>query len=257
MIRIAAVGDIHLGTDCVGVVRERYAQIAEVADVLLLAGDLTRLGSLEEAAVVASELGDLAIPTVAVLGNHDHHGGVDKELAWRLEQGGMIVLEGEATTINLGALRLGIAGVKGFGGGFAGACATEFGEELMKDFVRTARHSAESLAVALARLDADYRVALTHFAPTDTTLAGEPVAIHAFLGSYLLGEAVDGELAGVRADLAIHGHAHRGTERGVTAGGVRVRNVAQPVIHHPYRVYCLGGGELECASAKDEHHALT
>ncbi|MDA8296146.1 MAG: metallophosphoesterase [Actinomycetota bacterium] len=256
MIRIAAVGDIHLGTDCAGVVRERYAKIADEADVLLLAGDLTRLGTLEEAAVVAAELGNLAVPTVAVLGNHDHHGGVDKEIAWLLEEGGIILLEGEAMVLEVGEQRLGIAGVKGFGGGFAGACATEFGEELMKQFVRATRHSAERLADALARLEADYRVALTHFSPTDTTLTGEPVGIHAFLGSYVLGEAVDGELAGVRADLAIHGHAHRGTERGVTAGGVVVRNVAQPVIHHPYRIYCLGGSEMECATGGGEHRGV-
>jgi len=39
------------------------------------------------------------------------------------------------------------------------------------------------------------------------------------------------------ADLALHGHAHHGSERGVTPGGTRVRNVAQPVIGESYRVY--------------------
>ena len=34
----------------------------------------------------------------------------------------------------------------------------------------------------------------------------------------------------------IHGHAHRGTEHGVT-GGVNVRNVAQTVIRQAYAVY--------------------
>ena len=49
------------------------------------------------------------------------------------------------------------------------------------------------------------------------------------------GEAVD--RAG--ADLALHGHAHRGSEEGTTVGGVRVRNVAQPVIGQAYRVFHL------------------
>jgi hypothetical protein len=65
---------------------------------------------------------------------------------------------------------------------------------------------------------------------------GEKLEIYPFLGSYLLGQAIDD--AG--ADLVIHGHAHGGTEKGVTPGGVHVRNVAQPVIRHSYRVYCLG-----------------
>jgi Icc-related predicted phosphoesterase len=60
--------------------------------------------------------------------------------------------------------------------------------------------------------------------------------IFPFLGSYLLAEAID--RAG--ADLAIHGHAHRGTEKGVTAGGVTVRNVAETVIGHAYKVYRVG-----------------
>ena len=64
-----------------------------------------------------------------------------------------------------------------------------------------------------------------------------------FLGSYLLAEAVDA----VGADLVLHGHAHGGSEKGITAGGVPVRNVAQPVIGHSYNLYCLGGDDqLAC-----------
>ena len=69
------------------------------------------------------------------------------------------------------------------------------------------------------------------------TLRGEPPEIYPFLGSYLLGEAIDE----TGADLALHGHAHFGSEQGVTPGGVRVRNVAQPIIRSAYRVYVLEG----------------
>ena len=71
--------------------------------------------------------------------------------------------------------------------------------------------------------------------PTDETLVGEPPEIWPFLGNYLLGEAID--RAGV--DLAVHGHAHAGCERGLTAGGTRVRNVAQPIIRTACAVYTL------------------
>ena len=82
----------------------------------------------------------------------------------------------------------------------------------------------------------DVRIALTHYAPVPDTLAGEPPReISAFLGSYLLAEAID--TAG--ADLAVHGHAHAGTEHGMTGGGVKVRNVAQPVIGRAFHVYSL------------------
>ena len=36
-----------------------------------------------------------------------------------------------------------------------------------------------------------------------------------------------------------HGHAHAGSEIGATAGGISVRNVAQPVLGQAYKVYCV------------------
>jgi Icc-related predicted phosphoesterase len=77
------------------------------------------------------------------------------------------------------------------------------------------------------------RIALLHFSPVADTLEGEPREIYPFLGSYLLADALDA--AG--CDLAVHGHAHRGAELGMTPGGVPVRNVAQQVIREAYRVY--------------------
>jgi Icc-related predicted phosphoesterase len=68
------------------------------------------------------------------------------------------------------------------------------------------------------------------------TLVGEPPEIFPFLGSYLLGQAIDDG----GADLAVHGHAHMGSERGRTPGGVRVRNVAHPVIRQAYAVFHVG-----------------
>ena len=82
-------------------------------------------------------------------------------------------------------------------------------------------------------MECDALVALTHYAPVPETLVGEPLEIYPFLGSYLLAEAVD--RAG--ADLAIHGHAHRGSRNGTTPGGVPVRNVAAPVIGRAYEVF--------------------
>ncbi len=106
----------------------------------------------------------------------------------------------------------------------------------MKALIRHARDISERLRRALSGLEAEHRVALLHYAPVETTLRGERLEIYPFLGSCPLGEAIDG--AG--ADLILHGHAHRGTERGVTPGGIPVRNVARQVIQRAYNVYCLG-----------------
>ena len=238
MIRVAAVGDVHLGPDVAGRHREGLEGIAEHADVLLLAGDLTRHGTSEEAVVVASEYADLGLPVVAVLGNHDYHSDAAPKVADLLVEAGVTVLEGEGLVLDLPGGRLGIGGVKGFGLGFTGRCGSDFGEPEMKAFSRHGRESAEQLARALRGFDdledaVDVKVALTHYAPVDETLLGEPSQIWPFLGNYLLGEAIDA--AG--CDLAVHGHAHAGREKGTTLGGVRVRNVAQPVIRAAYAVY--------------------
>ena len=230
-IRIAAVGDVHVGTSGTDLV-ELWADLDAHADLLLLAGDLTRCGTPEEAEVMASALAGVSVPVVAVLGNHDVHSGQAPAVARVLEGAGVSVLEGTACTLEVAGTRLGIAGVKGFGGGFPGSSCADFGEPEMKAFVQTARTSAAALGQALEGLEADVLVALMHYAPCRGTLVGEPEGIHAFLGCYQLGEAVD--RAG--ADLAVHGHAHAGSRRGATEGGVPTFNVARPVLGAPYTV---------------------
>ena len=247
MIRVAAVGDIHMAPETRGVLRPAFDTLPECADLLLLAGDLTRHGTLEEARVVADEIRDLGVPVVAVLGNHDHHDDRRDEVTQLLREAGAEVLEGGSAVVRVGDVRVGVAGTKGFGGGFVGASAGEFGEPVMKEFVRVSRRCADGLRSALeglAREGCDIRIALTHYSPVPETLAGEPLEIYPFLGSYLLAEAID--TAG--ADLAVHGHAHAGTEHGMTTGGVKVRNVAQPVIGRAFHVYHLPVRERVSAS---------
>jgi Icc-related predicted phosphoesterase len=232
-IRIAAVGDIHLAED----LRGRYATaiegIEQRADVLLIAGDLTQHGTTDEAQVVADEFRECTVPVITVLGNHDYHSGEEREIRRRLEAVGMIVLEGEGHCLETAGGRLGVAGVKGFCLGFSGRCAADFGEPEMKGFTRHGKASAAALAEALDALECDVSVALTHYSPVDDTLQGEPPEIWPFLGNYLLGEAIDES----GAALAFHGHAHAGTEKGVTSGGVPVRNVAQPVLRSAFGIY--------------------
>jgi Icc-related predicted phosphoesterase len=241
MIRIAAVGDVHLDEDVVGRYRPALDKLPEVADALLLAGDLTRHGTEAEARCVATEFGGLGVPVIAVLGNHDHHSDQGPQVTRVLTDAGITVLEGSGVVLECGGRRLGVAGVKGFGGGFAGKCASAFGEREMKAFIQVTTDSADSLGAALRGLDCDVRVALTHYAPVPDTLAGEPLEIYPFLGSYLLGAAIDS----APTALAVHGHAHAGTERGRTPGGVRVRNVAHPVIKQAYSVYHLLGADQD------------
>jgi Icc-related predicted phosphoesterase len=235
VIRIAAVGDLHYGAGSEAILRPSLEHLHDRADLLLLAGDLTRAGGPEEVRILADELRGVSIPVVAVLGNHDYHSDRVDEVRRVLEGAGVRVLEGEATALDVDGTRVGIAGTKGFGGGFRGAHGSDFGEPEMKAFMGHTKILSDRLERALAGLDADLRIALLHYSPIEATLEGERLEIYPFLGSYLLAEAVDN--AG--ADLVVHGHAHHGAEKGRTPAGIPVRNVAQPVIRHAYNIYTL------------------
>jgi Icc-related predicted phosphoesterase len=246
LIRVAAVGDLHFGLDSAGSYKPLVEALPGCADVLLVAGDLSQHGAPEEFRVLAEELAGLRVPVVTVFGNHDYHLHAEDENRRILEEAGVVVLEGESYVLDLPAGRLGVAGIKGFCGGYAGACGAEFGEPEMKDFIGKTKRDADALAVALDSIAAcDVRVAMTHYSPIKGTLVGEKLEIYPFLGSYLLGEVIDD----AKVDLAVHGHAHKGTERGVTPGGIAVRNVAMPVIRTGYHVFTFGPE----AEARVEH----
>jgi Icc-related predicted phosphoesterase len=233
VIRIAAVGDVHYDRHPRKEMRAHFAALADRADLLLIAGDLTQAGTVEEASALISDLGDVRIPVATVLGNHDFHSDLQGDISDRLRDAGITVLEGQNAVFEIRGIRVGVAGIKGFGGGFFGACVTEFGEPETRSFAHHARVQAEILKENLMALDTEYRFALTHFSPVDGTLLGEKREIYPFLGSYLLAEAIDSS----GADAAFHGHAHHGIERGMTPGGVPVRNVALNVIRHAYNIY--------------------
>jgi Icc-related predicted phosphoesterase len=233
-MRFAAVGDLHVTKDSHGSLRGLFQQANEAADVLLLCGDLTDYGTAEEAHVLADELGAVTIPVVAVLGNHDYESGAQQAVRDILTHAGVRVLDGEACEID----GVGIAGVKGFAGGFGRASLGAWGEPAIKLFVQEALHDAMKLESALAKLRTPRRVAILHYSPVAGTIEGEPVEIYAFLGSSRLEEP----LLRYPVDAVFHGHAHRGALEAKTINGVPVYNVAKPLLQRtrpdqpPFRV---------------------
>ncbi len=232
-LRVAAVGDLHCTKGSTGRLEDMFSAVHEHADVLVLCGDLTDHGTVEEAHVLSKELSHLRVPVVAVLGNHDHEAGCPEKITEILVDGGVQVLDGEATEI----LGVGFAGVKGFLGGFGRSTLGFWGEAAVKAFVQAAVDEALKLEGALARLKTDRRVAVMHYSPVESTCLGERPEIFPYLGCSRLEEP----LIRYPVDLVFHGHAHQGTETGQTATGIPVHNVAMPLIvgnghPRPYRV---------------------
>lgn len=222
-LRIAAVADIHVKRSSAGMLQPLFAQATEAADVLLLCGDLTDYGTVEEAKILAKEItSSLRIPAIAVLGNHDFESHQEKELVSILGDAGVVVLDGDSYELH----GVGFAGVKGFGGGFGRRALGAWGEKIIKDFVHETINESLKLEAALARLRTPQKIALLHYSPIQATIGGEPPEIAAFLGSSRLEEPLDR----YRVNAVFHGHAHRGSPEGRTKGSAPVYNVAMHVL---------------------------
>ena len=107
-IRVAAVGDIH----CREANREPLARsIAAIsdADLLLIAGDITSHGTVEEAQILCEVTAGVDFPVFAVLGNHDLHAGQAKEIVETLRAGGIDLLDGTSAISEIRASRSGLS----------------------------------------------------------------------------------------------------------------------------------------------------
>jgi len=144
-MRLAAVADIHLKAE----EHERnvrcFTPVNELADVLVIAGDLTNHGTPEEMRGCLAVLEHITIPIIIVLGNHDHESGHQDELAGMLRVAGVTVLDGHCFEVD----GVGFAGTKGFSGGFDIHSLGAWGEAATKAFVQTAIDEAMKLEAGL------------------------------------------------------------------------------------------------------------
>lgn len=225
-VRVAAVGDLHCTKESGGTLRNFFSQVSEAADVLLLCGDLTDYGLPEETHILVEELSYAKLPIVAVLGNHDFESGQQDQVQRILSDGGVKVLDGDACEVH----GIGIAGTKGFAGGYGRGALGPWGEGVIKAFVNEALQEALKLETALAKLRTKHRIAMLHYSPIEATVRGEPLEIYPFLGTSRL----EDPLIHYPVHAVVHGHAHRGTPEGRTVNGIPVYNVARPLLQRAY-----------------------
>jgi uncharacterized protein len=225
-LRIAAAGDIHCSEQRGEEVRRSVEALAGVADLVLLAGDLTTHGEPREGEVLAGACAALDVPVIAVLGNHDWHAGRRDELVGALSEGGIQVLDREHAICELGGLEVGVVGVKGFVGGFPGSHLPDFGEPLLREVYAETSREVQALDRGLREIAlCPTRIVLMHYSPAEATIVGEAPGIWAFLGT----DRLAAPIAEHEPDLVLHGHAHGGTFTG-SIGEVPVYNVSIPVM---------------------------
>lgn len=220
-LRIAAMADLHVSEEENAPHRELFAEISKIADILVLAGDLTDFGKPREAVILAEELRSCSIPVVAVLGNHNYECGQIDEVKEIMRGAGVHVLDGSTFEYQ----GVGFVGVKGFAGGFGRRMLGAFGEQAYKAFVAESVSEALRLENAMRTVPNDRVLVVLHSAPVADTIDGEPLEIYPFLGSSRLGETIDR----FKVSAIVHGHAHLGKYEGRTPAGQPVYNVASHV----------------------------
>jgi Icc-related predicted phosphoesterase len=241
-IRVAAAGDIHAGTADADRVRDAFRRVADQADLILLAGDLTQHGQVDEVCSVADACRDLETPVVAVLGNHDWQSDRPEDLGRALSEAGVVVLERSHTVLPVGGVSVGVVGVKGFVGGFGQQWAN-FGEPLFREAYAETTRDVEGLERGLAAIEAcAVRIGLLHYSPVEATLVGEPERLWLVLGA----DRLAGPIRKHRPDLVVHGHAHAGSFEG-DVDGVPVYNVAVHVMGREFWVFELDADSREQA----------
>ena len=101
-----------------------------------------------------------------------------------LRDAGVVVLERDHLVLEVGGLEVGVAGTKGFVGGFPGAEIADFGEALLREVYAETSREVDALEKGLEAISGCHRrLVLLHYAPLSDTLTGEPEGIWAFLGS--------------------------------------------------------------------------
>ena len=236
-IRVAAAGDVHCDVTNRDAIARAFDRVEGEVDAILLAGDLTTYGELEQGELLAAICAPLQTPIYAVLGNHDWHCNQAGELTTALEDAGVQMIDRGHAIQELDDARLGVAGAKGFVGGFPDSALPDFGEPLLRQVYAETSAEVDALAAGLdAIADCDYRIALLHYAPSASTLEGEPRGIFAFLGS----DRLAAPILEHHPDLVLHGHAHAGAFQGVI-GDVPIYNVAAPSLAGDFFVFELDG----------------
>jgi Icc-related predicted phosphoesterase len=242
-IRVAAAGDVHCDEVNRDEIERALGVVEGEVDAILLAGDLTTYGELDQGELLAELCAPLETPVYAVLGNHDWHRSQAAELTTALEGAGVRMIDRGHAIQELDGASLGIAGVKGFVGGFPDSALPDFGEPLLRQVYAETSAEVDALDAGLAAIaGCDYRIALLHYAPSATTLEGEPRGIYAFLGSDRLAEPI----AEHHPQLVLHGHAHVGAFQGAV-GDVPVYNVAVPSLARDFFVFELDGNSVRVA----------
>lgn len=219
-IRIYAVGDVHGGRYFNLFLASFKSLINLRPDVIIFAGDMIDEGNVKELKIVVDSIKSKFrdIPIIAVFGNEEYH-EVEEKLINEYPE--ILWLNDSPTMIYIDNLKVGVVGSRGV-------------LEKLTYWQRKNKPALEQVyrerPIIIRKLlgdvkkNADLTIFVSHYAPTFTTVKGEPEKVIPFMGSKYMEEV----LKEVKPNIAIHAHAHNSRILEAELDNVKIYNVSLP-----------------------------
>jgi Icc-related predicted phosphoesterase len=198
---IAATSDIHLPKNYQEFVMA-VDRMRKKPDLFLVAGDVVDRGEANEYDKFYNIIfGRFSCPIFSCFGNGEFH-QMQEDL--RKNYKDIKFLEDSSATLRVGAKTVGIFGTTG-----SLDSPTPWQSANIPNIENVYRGRVLEADSALSTMEADFKIFLTHYAPTYKTLEGENPRYFPNMGS----SAYESVILARRPNLVIHGHSHRGTKQ--------------------------------------------
>jgi len=197
---IAAVSDVHSPRKYEEFL-SALERLKSRPDLFIMAGDMVHRGDVAEYEKIYNSLfGKITCPIVACFGNNEYSQLRD-DVAKKFRD--IKFLDDSSTILNIGGFSVGIFGTTG-----SLDTPTPWQRANVPTIEKIFQHRLLQTDYQLGRMDADFKIFITHYSPTYKTLAGENPRFYSSLGS----EAYESVLLKRKPNLVIHGHSHRGSK---------------------------------------------
>ncbi|MFX0134638.1 MAG: metallophosphoesterase [Candidatus Hodarchaeota archaeon] len=217
MIQIAACSDIH-SPKYFKEFEISLKQIKKKIDLFLFAGDLILKGKYDEISKIINLLDKYEITNIySVFGNEEYNSIYDKILELAADK--IIFLKDQTKILKIKTKTIGIVGTKG-----SLDRPTFWQAKYVPDISKTYTERIKKIEGLLKNLKADFKIFVTHYAPTYLTLSGEKKTAFPSIGS----KRFESVLKKFPPDVVIHGHSHIG-RKFAYLGTIPIYNVAFPI----------------------------
>lgn len=198
---IAATSDIHLPKNYQEFVMA-VDRMRKKPDLFLVAGDVVDRGEANEYDKFYNIIfGKFSCPIFSCFGNGEFH---QMQESLRKNYKDIVFLEDESATAKVGGKTVGIFGTTG-----SLDAPTPWQSANIPNIEAVYKRRVLEADSALAAMDANFKIFLTHYAPTYKTLEGENPRYFPSMGS----SAYESIILSRRPNIVIHGHSHRGTKQ--------------------------------------------